>query len=164
MRRSLAILHQPRLLAVPLALFFGLEAAIEMLRDEGMQNVFFRHAQNAEAIRAGVEALGLELLVREKNARSNAVTAVKLPVNLNFSDLQAAAEKRGLVIGGGLQDLKDSIFRIGHLGMLRQPEVFAILGLLEAALTESGYDAKPGAAMSAAAIIDRMSTEREGLR
>lgn len=141
----------------PVALFFGLEASIGMLREEGLQNVLDRHAQNAEAVRAGLEALGLELLVREKAVRSNAVTAVRLPEGLRFSDLHAAAGAKGLVIGGGLQDLKDSIFRIGHLGMLRQPEVFALLGLLEAALADSGCNAKIGAAMSAAASIYRQS-------
>ncbi len=142
----------------PVALFFGLEASIGMLRDEGLQNVLDRHARNADAVRAGLEALGLELLVRDKAARSNAVTSVKLPESLKFSDLQSAAESKGLVIGGGLQELKDSIFRVGHMGMLHQPEVLALLGLLEAALAECGYNTKIGAAMSAAASVYRQPT------
>lgn len=136
----------------PIALFFGLEKAIEMLREEGLENVFRRHAVNAQAVRAALEAIGLELLVQERSACSNAVTAVKLPQGLKFTDLTRACGERGLVIGGGLQELEGTLFRIGHMGMLHEPEVYAIMGALEAALEEGGFALKTGEALKAAAL------------
>ncbi len=131
-------------------LFYGLQAALNMLKEEGLPNVFRRHQRNADAIRAGIEALGLEFLVGEPALRSNAVTAVLMPDGIAYKDLGREMSKLGVVIGGGLQKLEGKIFRVGHLGMLHEMEVVAILGALEMALTRLGYPVKLGTATAVA--------------
>lgn len=133
-----------------ISLFFGLEVSLQLLAEEGLANVFLRHRRNAEAMRAGIQALGLELLVQEEAARSAAVTAVLLPSDVAYPALAKAMERLGIVIGGGLDKLQGKIFRVGHLGMLHEMEVVAVLGGLEMSLHQLGYPVQFGSATGAA--------------
>ena len=121
-----------------------------MLAEEGLDNVYARHARNADAIRAGVEALGLKLLVANPAERSNAVTAVLMPEGVEYKALAASMQQYGVTIGGGLARLEGRIFRIGHLGMLHEPEVLAVLAILEMCLHKLGYNLRLGTAVAAA--------------
>ena len=121
-----------------ISLFFGLRESLRLIEEEGLSNVIARHASNADAVRRGVQELGLELLVREPKEQSNAVTAVMLPEGVAYEDLARAMEDMGVVIGGGLQRLEGKVFRIGHLGMLHMADVEVILGVLRDALKNAG--------------------------
>lgn len=144
-------MKQGRMIYTPaIAHFFGLAEALRLIQAEGLQNVLRRHRRNAQAIWAGAEALGLELFVPIPESRSDAVTAIKLPKNVGYENLARALEDLNIIIGGGLQHLQGKIFRIGHLGMLHEPEVLAILGGLELALKRCGYTFPFGAGTAAA--------------
>lgn len=133
-----------------ISLFFGLEVALQLLEAEGLENVFSRHARNAVAMQTGLMATGLELLVASKAERSPAVTAIKLPMDISYQALAQGAERLGVTIGGGLQRLEGKIFRVGHLGMLHEMEVIAVLGALEMVFYELGYRLRLGDATGAA--------------
>jgi aspartate aminotransferase-like enzyme len=148
LRKRMAIGQMPYTPAVNL--FFGMEASLQLLQEEGLQNVFKRHQKNAEAMRSGMQAIGLGLLVQEPESRSAAVTAVRLPEGISFPALGQAMEELGVIIGGGLQQLAGKIFRVGHLGMLHEMEVVAVLGALEMSLTKLDYPVKLGTATGAA--------------
>lgn len=128
----------------------GLRVALQLLKAEGLPNVFLRHTRNALAMQAGLMAMGLELLVENEAERSPAVTAVKLPGGIAYKALAQGTEQLGLTIGGGLQRLEGKIFRVGHLGMLHEMEVIAILGALEMVLYELGHPLQLGTATGAA--------------
>lgn len=136
-----------------ISLLFGLKVALGLLEEEGLDHVFHRHRRNGDAVRAGIKALGLELLVKNQGEQSNAVTAVRLPAGISCADLQQATENYGVVIGGGLQQLQGKIFRVGHLGMLHEAEVIAVLGILEMTLRQLGHKVQPGAAVAAASDV-----------
>lgn len=131
---------QGRMVYTPaIAHFFGLIESLRLIQAEGLPQVFKRHRRNARALQQGILALGLDLLVENPHYRSDAVTAVKLPVTLAFPQLAQDLEHLNITIGGGLQELEGKIFRIGHLGMLHEVEVLAIIGGLEMALSQQSY-------------------------
>lgn len=133
----------------PTSIFFGLKEALAIIEEEGLENVFARHKQIAEAVRNSSKAMGLELFA-EQGYESNSVTAICLPQNVKYEDLERLLyEKYGLVIGGGLQKLQGQIFRIGHLGLIHNTDVYAIMCAVEAALVELGYQVELGTAARA---------------
>ena len=98
-------------------LLFGLQAAIEMLLEEGLDNVFRRHDRHARATRAAVQAWGLEVLCRVPAEYSSSLTAVKMPEGQNADAFRALVlEKFNMSLGNGLGRLAGRVFRIGHLG------------------------------------------------
>lgn len=133
-----------------ISLFFGLREALRLIKEEGLENVYQRHERNAEALRSGIAALGLEFLAKDPKARSNAVTAVLMPRGIEYKALGKEMNSLGVVIGGGLAKLEGKIFRIGHLGMLHELEVIAILSALEMSLKRLGHPLQLGQATAAA--------------
>lgn len=132
-------------------LLFGLKESVDMLLEEGIENVWKRHAINARAVRNGVKALGLTLLASYEDA-SDTVTAIYMPENIKYKDLsELLRTKYGVVIGGGLGKLQGKIFRIGHLGSLQIADVYAVMGTVEMALWELGYKVELGTAANAVA-------------
>ena len=98
-------------------LLYGLCEALQMLREEGLQNVFARHSRHGEATRRAVRAWGLEIVALDPNEYSNSVTAIYTPAGHSADAFrEVALERFNLVLGTGLGKLKDKIFRIGHLG------------------------------------------------
>ena len=98
-------------------LLFGLKEALQMLLDEGLQNVFARHARHAEATRRAVQAWGLETVCQHRLEHSNALTGVLMPAGHDADRLRAVIlERFDLSLGTGLGKLKGKAFRIGHLG------------------------------------------------
>jgi aspartate aminotransferase-like enzyme len=127
------------------------------MREEGIEAVWTRHARVAEMIRAGVDALGLKFLAAE-GYRSNTVTAIHNPVDGpdTLKELLTALRTRhGLVLAGGQGDLAGRIFRIGHLGMIEEGDVYSILATLEQGLHESGMRSRIGLAVPAAQAVVR---------
>ncbi|HFD15949.1 MAG TPA: aminotransferase class V-fold PLP-dependent enzyme, partial [Rhodospirillales bacterium] len=97
-------------------LLYGLREAIAMLEEEGLENVFARHARHGAATRAAVEAWGLEILCRDPREYSNSLTAVRLPEGFDADRLRAhILERFDLSLGNGLGRLRGRVFRIGHL-------------------------------------------------
>jgi len=130
---------------------FGLQEGLRLLRQEGLQNVFARHRRLAEAVRAGAKALGLEMFAKPECA-SNVITAIKSPPELHPSKIRSLLlQKYGLILAEGQAHLKDSIFRIGHLGYVSDTDILGCMAALGAGLRELGMNVDPGAGVTAAA-------------
>jgi aspartate aminotransferase-like enzyme len=131
-------------------LYLGLAAAIKLLREETLEGAYRRHAALSAAVKAGVQALGLELY-GEDLERAVCVTAVKCPDGIDGDALTALIRsKYGIIFAPGQDKLKGKIFRIGHIGYLERPEILQALAVLELALEELGYPVKRGDAVAAA--------------
>jgi alanine-glyoxylate transaminase/serine-glyoxylate transaminase/serine-pyruvate transaminase len=132
-------------------LLFGLEEALRMLNEEGLENVFRRHARLGEACRRAVRALGLELLCRDPAEYSNTLTAVVMPTGFDSDELiRLAYHRLELSLGVGLGAVKGKVFRIGHLGSLNELDLLGGLAGVEMALKELGVPVKLGAGLGAA--------------
>ena len=133
-------------------LLFGLREGLLMLNEEGLPNVFKRHARLAEACRRAVKALGLELLCRNPAEYSNTITAVKMPPDKDSDAYVAHANKTmNISLGVGLGLVKGKVFRIGHLGSLNELELLGGLAGVEMTLKTFGVDVRLGAGLAAAA-------------
>ena len=136
---------------------YAMQEGLAIMREEGLEQVWARHTRVADMIRAGVDALGLKFLAAEGH-RSDTVTAVRNPVDGADSLkelLTALRTKHGLVLAGGQGDLVGKIFRIGHLGMVDDGDVYAILATLELGLQETGMLSRVGLAVPAAQSVVR---------
>jgi aspartate aminotransferase-like enzyme len=139
------------------SVLFAIQEGLAIMREEGMESVWARHARVGEMIRAGVDALGLKLLAADGH-RSNTVTAVRNPVDGpdSLKELLTVLRTRhGLVLAGGQGDLSGRIFRIGHLGMVDEGDVYSILATLEQGLHETGMRSRVGLAVPAAQAVVR---------
>src|SRR5712692_148489 len=133
------------------SLLFGLRESIAMLTEEGLPNVFARHARLAEACRRAVRAWGLELLCRDPAEYSNTVTAVVMPAGLDSDAfVQHAYRRIELSLGIGLGDVKGRGFRLGHLGSLNEMDLLGGLAGVEMMLREFGVSLKLGSGLAAA--------------
>jgi alanine-glyoxylate transaminase/serine-glyoxylate transaminase/serine-pyruvate transaminase len=135
----------------PINALYGLHESLLMLAEEGLEASFARHRRNHLALRAGLEAMGLQLLVEEK-ARLPQLNAVVVPDGLNEPQVRAdMLNQHGIEIGAGLGDLTGKIFRIGLMGNSSTPQnVRACLTALEPVLASQGWKFTPGAAITAA--------------
>jgi alanine-glyoxylate transaminase/serine-glyoxylate transaminase/serine-pyruvate transaminase len=98
-------------------LLFGLDEALRMLDEEGLDHVLRRHARHAEATRRAVRAWGLELNPLDEREHSNSLTAVRMPDGHDEAKLrQVILDRFDMSLGQGLGKLKGKLFRIGHLG------------------------------------------------
>lgn len=133
------------------ALLFGLREALSMLDEEGLPNVFKRHARLAEACRRAVRALGLEILCRNPAESSNTLTAVVMPAGEDSDAYIAHAYRTmNMSLGVGLGAVKGTVFRIGHLGSLNELELLGGLAGVEMTLKSFGVDVPLGAGLAAA--------------
>ena len=122
----------------PINLIFALQVALQMMKEEGLENIFARHTRLAKATRAGVKALGLPLLAPD-DAYSTAVTAVA-PTDFAAEDIRKIMNQRfDISLAGGQDHLKGKIFRIGHLGFVCDRDILTALSSIEATLSELGY-------------------------
>jgi len=131
-------------------MLYGLQEALRMLLDEGLPEVFARHARLAQAVRRAVNAWGLPIFCDDPSAYSNSLTAVVVPDGANADAVLRAAERLNLSLGAGLGRLKGRAFRIGHLGALGDLEVLATIGGVEMALRMAGVSVPLGAGLVAA--------------
>jgi aspartate aminotransferase-like enzyme len=135
-----------------LSLYYGLQAALQMLEAEGLEQGQRRHRLMGEMCRAGVQAAGLELLCQDEGFASNSLTAVKVPQGVEASTFRKVALKSfGVVLAGGQgKIMKDMIFRIGHMGYVTPNDVLVALASVENSLTILGYPLQVGSAVAAA--------------
>jgi alanine-glyoxylate transaminase/serine-glyoxylate transaminase/serine-pyruvate transaminase len=131
-------------------LLYGLNEAVKMLLEEGLENVFARHDRHAEAARRAVHAWGLEVQCADPRHYSSSLTAVRLPEGHSADGLRATIlEKYNMSLGNGLGILKDRVFRIGHLGDFNDLQLIGTLGGVEMGLRSAGVPHKTGGAQAA---------------
>lgn len=112
----------------PTLMMFGLRESLAMLREEGLENVFIRHARLAEAARRAVRGWGLEILARDPREYSNTLTAVMLPDGVDADLVRTTILGRfDMSLGIGLGKVKGRVFRIGHLGSFNELMLAAAL-------------------------------------
>ena len=131
----------------PIPYFYGLETSLDMIEEEGLENVFARHRRLAQATRACVRAWGAvsphgggpEIYSLDADAASDSLTAVLVPAGHDADRVRAlASERYGVALGRGLAALQGKVFRIGHMGDLNEPMLLGALGAIELALAEAG--------------------------
>ncbi|MCL2024757.1 MAG: alanine--glyoxylate aminotransferase family protein [Coriobacteriia bacterium] len=134
-------------------LVLGLNEALRMLRDEGIENTIARHSMLAEATRKGCEALGLKLFA-PADGRGSAVTPVWVPEGIDGKAIVSTMKNRyGVTIAGGQDHLVGKIIRVGHLGYFGEFDIITTLAALEMTLAGLGYEFEAGAGIKAAEAI-----------
>ena len=129
----------------------GLRAAVDMLLEEGLENVFSRHNRLASGVRAAVEAWGLRICAQGPEWYSDTVTTVFVPEGFDANDvIKTAYFRYDLSLGTGLNKLNGKAFRIGHLGWLNEIMVMQALCGVELAMRDVGVPFEPGAGAGAA--------------
>lgn len=131
----------------PVTLLVGLQASLDMLLGEGLENVWKRHALVAKAMRAGIEALGLAIYPKNP---SNVLTTISVPEGVEGGKLVKALKKYGVFPAGGQDSLKGKIVRIAHIGNLDEYDMLAALSGFEFALKETGFSFPAGSSLKAA--------------
>ena len=137
----------------PISMTYGLRESLRMMMEEGIDERLNRHARTSAALRAGVEALGLQVLA-DPQYRLNPLTAALIPEGVD-----EAVVRRKLItdynieIGAGLGDLQGKVWRIGLMGeSARESNVFAFLSALERILPAQGYEVAYGSSLAAAQL------------
>jgi aspartate aminotransferase-like enzyme len=131
------------------AVMYQVDEGLRLMEEETPAGVFARHAACAVATRAGLAALGFDLLAEPAFA-SQTVTAAWVPGDLDWKVFNAQLKERGLVLAGGQGKLKGRIFRIGHLGAVEVEDILGAIAVLEEASLRVGRVVEPGAAVAAA--------------
>ncbi len=148
MRDFMAKTETPFTPALPL--FYALDEALKMVREEGLEKRFKRHLTCAKAFYRALETLKLKPFPNEK-VRSNTVIAVNVPAGVDDDELRKIMkEKHGVVVAGGQEKLKKLIVRIGCMGIISENETIRTIGALEDALSALGRPVKVGTGVEAA--------------
>lgn len=135
----------------PTQLFRGLRAALDLIFEEGLENVFARHHHLANGVRAAVSAWGLKLCATEPKWHSDTVSAIRLPEGIDGVDvIKQAYRAYNTSLGTGLSKVAGKVFRIGHLGSLNEVMVLGALGAAELAMLDCGVKIEPGSGVGAA--------------
>jgi alanine-glyoxylate transaminase / serine-glyoxylate transaminase / serine-pyruvate transaminase len=139
----------------------GLKVALDMIEEEGLENVFARHDRAAFATRAAVRQWGFEIQCRNESEYSSSLTAVRLPEGHSADALRREIlRSANMSLGNGLGPLADRVFRIGHLGDFSDASVLGTLAAVEMGLKISGIPYRDGALEVA---IDALSGKRESV-
>jgi aspartate aminotransferase-like enzyme len=132
------------------SLIRGLDVALGMVLDAGLEAAFDRHVRLGRAARAGLKAMGLELFSPDDDA-SAVVTVANVPEGVDGTELlRLLRERHGVTLAPGQGHLKGKIFRIGHIGWFDVFDIAAALAAVELALVELGADVERGAAVARA--------------
>jgi aspartate aminotransferase-like enzyme len=132
----------------PVNMYFGMKVALEMMRAEGLENIFARHTRHKEATRAAMKALGLPLFAPDTHA-SPAITSV-VPEGVDAEKIRSVMKKRfDIALAGGQDHMSGKMFRIGHLGFVSDRDILCAISALEATLMELGHKA-PASGVAAA--------------
>jgi len=127
----------------PVHFFFGLQEALRMIEEEGLDQIFARHHRLAEATRRAVRVWrrndGPEIFAVDPRAQSDSITAVQVPEGYDADKVrQLCLDKFNVSLGGGLDRLRGHVFRIGHMGDLNEPMILGSLAAVEMALELCG--------------------------
>nr|KJB54393.1 hypothetical protein B456_009G074800 [Gossypium raimondii] len=132
-------------------LLYGLRAALDLIFEEGLDNVIARHTRMGKATRLAVEAWGLKNCTQKEEWYSDTVTAVLVPPYIDSAEIVKRAWKRyNMSLGLGLNKVAGKVFRIGHLGNLNELQLLGCLAGVEMILKDVGYPVKLGSGVAAA--------------
>jgi alanine-glyoxylate transaminase / serine-glyoxylate transaminase / serine-pyruvate transaminase len=149
MRKANATGYFPYTPSLPM--LYGLRESLEILFEEGLENVFARHHRLAEGTRQAVRAWGLELCARAPKWNSDTVSAIMVPPGFNGAEVIDIAYRRyNLALGAGLARMAGKLFRIGHLGDLNELMLVGAIGGAEMAMRDIGIKVTPGSGAAAA--------------
>jgi len=128
----------------------GLRKSLDLLLEEGIENVYARHARLAEGTRQAIKAWGLSLCA-QPGWESDTVSAVVVPEDKDARDVIATAfHKYNISLGAGLTELAGKVFRIGHMGDMNDVSMLGCIAGVEMAMLDHGFDIKPGSGVAAA--------------
>lgn len=126
-------------------LITGLNTALRMIKDEGIENVNARHKKYALALRKALRAINLDLLVKNDENASYSITSILPPEGVSVPDIRKyLKEDFDIVVANGQNQLKDKIFRMGTLGFVCERDLIASVGALEAVLKKLGHQFELG--------------------
>lgn len=149
----------------PVQLLMGLRASLDMLFEEGLENVFARHHRLAEGVRRAVSAWGLELCAKTPDLYSDTVSAIYVPEGFNSNALtEHAYNAYNVSFGIGLGEMTGKAFRIGHLGSLTDVMVLSGLATIEMAMKDLNYPITLGSGVAAAQEYYRKSSNLAQLK
>jgi len=135
-----------------ITLIIALNEALKIMQQDGLENIFKRHRVMADATRAALKALGLELFAPD--AASDGVTAAKVPAGVDGEKLvKTMRDTYGVTIAGGQAELKGKVIRIAHMGYIAESDIVLGITCLEKVLTQMGYKFTLGAGVKAAEEI-----------
>lgn len=134
-----------------MTLMRGLRTGTDMLLEEGMDNVFYRHHRLASAVRKAVERWNMDTQPYDKMTCSDTVTAVNTCDRIDAREIiNHAYHKYGISLGAGLGPLAGKVFRIGHLGWLNEAMILQVLSGVELTMADLGVKFEPGSGVGAA--------------
>jgi alanine-glyoxylate transaminase/serine-glyoxylate transaminase/serine-pyruvate transaminase len=137
-------------------LLYALNEAVDMLLEEGLENVFKRHKRHADATRIAVETWGLEILAKNPIERSDSITAIMVPDGHDSDNLRKIIyDNYNMSLGTGLNKVKGKVFRIGHIGDLNDLTLAGTLSGVEMGLKQSGIPFKKGGIMAALDFLSK---------
>ncbi|RAZ88309.1 serine--glyoxylate aminotransferase [Mesorhizobium hawassense] len=129
----------------------GLRASLDLIAEEGLENIFARHHRLAEGVRKAVDAWGLKLCAKAPQWHSDTVSAILVPEGIDSANVvKRAYNAYQTSLGGGLNKVAGKVFRIGHLGWLNEVMVLASLSAAEMTLLDCGVRLAPGSGVAAA--------------
>ncbi len=137
-------------------MLYGLDVAIEMLLEEGLDNVFARHKRHSAASRAAARAWELEVLCQEASAHSPILTAIMMPEGHDADRFRKVVlDKFDMSLGSGLGKVKGKIFRIGHIGHFNDLMLMGTLAGVEMGLDLAGIPHRAGGVLAAMDVLKR---------
>lgn len=141
-------------ISIPTHLTGAMRAAVDLILEEGLAHRFTRHAVAGRAFRAGLDAMKLELFSHPSIA-SNTVSCFKTPSGIEAGAVvREMRDRYGLLIGTGLEKIRATTLRVGHMGITASPQyILPTLSALELALRDLGHKSEPGAAVAAAQSV-----------
>lgn len=143
-----------------ISLIFSLEKSINILNEEGLNNVFYRHQLLAKATQNALISLGFKLFISNSSSRSNTVTSALAPEGIDTNILlKLLKNDYGLTITGGQGEYKGKMIRIGHIGSIDELDLFSIFGAIEMSLVKMNYEFEKG--ISAKSLVKTLNKERE---
>ena len=132
------------------SLIAGLKVALEMMKEEGLENIVARHAKIAKALRKALKAMGLSLFVDDEAIASTSITAVLPPEGVSVPDIRKVMKNDyDIVVANGQNQLKDKISRMGTLGFVSERDAITAVGALEATLHKLGHKFELGSGVAA---------------
>lgn len=121
-------------------LIVGLNTALKMIKEDGIENMNARHKRHCMALRNALRAINLELLVKDDNDASHSITSILPPEGISVPDIRSTMKNDfDIVVANGQAKLKDKIFRMGTLGFVCDRDLIAAIGALEATLYKLGH-------------------------
>ena len=143
-----ALGYTPYTAATPM--IYGLRKSLELLLEEGMENVYARHFRLAEGVRKAIAAWGLKLCA-QPGFESDTVSAIVVPEDKDAKDvISTAFTKYNISLGAGLTEVAGKVFRIGHIGDMNDVSLLGCIAGVEMAMLDNGFDIKPGSGVAAA--------------